>query len=306
MYDSQLSNLIQSSLARLNLELTAAAPATAAEVSRWTAYLSGTARAEDYFKHPLAYPSLLLPWWFEKTLRDQPDLSFQSDLVFSTINGYYYIRLIDNLMDGNATVELRMLPVLAFFHTQFQTAYHNYFEPKHPFWSTFFSAWFHSAEVTLVDASLSEIDLNQFEQITAQKTCAAKIPLAAVSYRQNRPDLIEPWSRFVDLFGCWHQLRNDLFDWQRDEARNTRTYFLGEAQRQQPDEPTTVWVVREGFAWAMEQLQSWMVDLKALAAQLASPDLTSYLDIREKMLEERARAAEDGFRHLAKILVADR
>ena len=302
MYDTQLSNLITASLARLNLELTEAAPAMAAEVSQWMTQLSGTVQAADYFRHPLAFPSLLLPWWLEKTYHTEPDISLQSDLIYSTINGYYFIRLIDNLMDGNATVELKLLPALAFFHTQFQAMYHRYFEPGHPFWDYFYSVWFHSAEVTMVDASLTSIDRTQFEQISAQKTCAAKIPLAAVSYRLKRPDLIEPWSQFVDLFGCWHQLRNDLFDWQRDEAQNTPTYFLGEARRQKAGQPTAVWVAYEGFAWAMQQLRSQMGDLKALAEQLSSHDVITYLDVREKMLEERARTVENGLQSLTKIL----
>ena len=306
MYDSQLSNLITASISRLNLELTGAAPWLATQLSAWMAQLSRTGRPEDYFKHPLAFPSLLLPWWLEKTYHAKPDLSLHSDLVYSTINGYYYIRLIDNLMDGHDTVELKLLPALGFFHTQFQTMYQHYFEPNHGFWQLFRTVWFHSAEVTIKDASLTDLDQTQFEQIAAQKTCAAKIPLAAVSYRLARPDLIEPWSQMVDTFGRWHQLHNDLFDWHRDETQNRPTYFLCEARRRRdPGQPIAAWIAGEGFAWAIEQLCNWMVALKALAEQLHSSDLSSYLDVRETMLLEKRKTVETGLQDLAKIVASD-
>ena len=137
----------------------------------------------NYFKHTLSFPMLLLPWWAEKTIRPRPDTAFQADIVHSTINGYYFIRLIDNLMDGHATVEMDLLPALGYFHTQFQAAYQWHFEHDHPFWEFFKTAWFHSAAVTMKDSSLTDLDQDQFVQVAARKTYAARIPLAAVCYK---------------------------------------------------------------------------------------------------------------------------
>jgi hypothetical protein len=298
-----LSQLVTKAISRLHLELEQTAPVMGEAVFEWMRHLGGTAEPADYFNHPLAFPALLLPWWLEKTIRRQPDLQLQADLTYSTINGYYHVRLIDNLMDGDATVELGLLPALGFFHTQFQMAYQPYFASDHPFWTFFTATWFHSAEVTLKDAHLTEIEAAQFEQVSAQKVCAAKIPLAAVCYRHRRPDLIEPWSRLVDLFGCWHQMFNDLFDWHKDEAGHNRTYFLSEAKRRQHEgEPLISWVAREGFDWAIGKLQAWMLELKRMAHHLNSPDLSAYLDQRETMLLTQQEAIAPGLHNLARIV----
>jgi hypothetical protein len=302
MYNSDLSRLIIQAISRLNFEMEQTAPAMAQQVLPWLKQLAGQAQPDDYFKHPLAFPALLLPWWAEQSLVKQPDLAFQADLAYSTINGYYYIRLIDNLMDGHATIELELLPALNFFHTQFQTAYQPYFISGHPFWNFFQAVWFRSGEAAMQDANLTDIDETLFSQIAAQKVCAAKIPLAAVCYRYERPDLIDPWSRFVDLLGCWHQMHNDLFDWSRDEARQTCTYFLSEARRRRnPDEPVAGWVARAGFTWAIGKLQGWLVELKKQAGALDNLHLLDYLASREAMLLKQKDKVAPGLQHLARI-----
>ncbi|MFN8458086.1 MAG: hypothetical protein U0401_26115 [Anaerolineae bacterium] len=303
MYEPSLNTLITAALARLQADMQAAAPGMAAQVSAWMQGLAGGAEPAAYFMHPAAFPSLLLPWWLEGSLTTQPDLAFQADLAYSTINGYYAIRLADNLMDGHATVELQLLPALNFFQTQFQQAYYPYFPAGHPFWDFFDRTWFHSAEVTLLDARLTGLDLTQFETIAAQKTCAAKIPLAAVCYCYQRTDLLPAWSRLVDSLGCWHQFLNDVFGWQRDLERHTATYFLSEAERRrQEDESVLAWVVREGFAWGMTQAQGWMVALQALADELDSPELADYLHSRAAMVRQQQEDVSAGLQSMAKIL----
>jgi hypothetical protein len=307
MYDAQLSSLITAAMSRLRTDMAQVAPVMAQRVTRWMQYLAGATPPENYFKHPQAFPSLLLPWWLEMSLVGEHDVHFQADLAYSTINGYYAIRLIDNLMDSHATVELKLLPALNFFQTQFQAAYHPYFTADHPFWDFFQTTWFHAAEVTLEDALLTDLNITQFEQVAAQKTCAAKIPLAAVCYHYDRPDMIESWSRWVDMFGCWHQLLNDCFGWHRDYVSQTPTYFLAEAERRrQPDEPVAGWVARAGFAWALETAQKWMSALQTLAQKLHSPELLAYLETREAMLQRQATEVTAGLATLSKIVAVSR
>jgi hypothetical protein len=302
MYDPSLSQLISQAMSRLNTDLAGAAPFMAGQLSGWFEQLSGCRLPEDYFKHPLAFPSLLLPWWAETTITRPPDLAFQADLIYSTINGYYYIRLIDNLMDGHATIELKLLPALNVFHTQFQSAYQRYFIAGHPFWQRFTTVWFRSGEAAMQDAALTELDETRFKQVAAQKICAANIPLAAVCYRYDRPDLIRAWSDLVDLLGCWHQFHNDLFDWYRDDSRQNRTYFLSEAERRRrPGEPVAGWVAREGFDWAIEKLLAWLEELRRQAAQLGSESLLAYLDTRERLLIEQKERASAGLHSLARL-----
>jgi len=302
MNDPQLDDLLTRAIVRLHSEMRQAAPVMAESVWHWMQQLAASDRPEDYFQKPIAFPLLQLPWWLEKTLHPNPTFAFQADLVYSTVNGYYYIRLLDNLMDGHATVELKLLPAAGFFHTQFQMAYQRYFEHSHPFWDFFARIWFYSAEATLHDAQLERVDEAQFRKVASQKVCAAKIPLAAVCYHSEREDLIDPWSSFLDALGGWHQMWNDVFDWNKDLKYHTRTYFLTEAeQRKRPDEGVAAWVVREGFEWGVAVLQAWMEELKVLAKPLNSPDLLVYLDQREAMLARQREEVAVGLRHLSKL-----
>jgi hypothetical protein len=304
MNDSHLDDLLAAALARLEREMALAAPIMAERMSGWMRQLARSPRPEDYFNNSIGFPLLRLPWWLEATFH-APDPTFQADLVYSTVNGYYYIRLLDNVMDGHTTVERQLLPAAGFYHTQFQSAYQRYFEPRHPFWAFFEQTWFRSAEVTVLDASLDSLTLAQFQQIAGQKVCAAKIPLAAVCHRYERAGLLEPWSQFVDALGAWHQMWNDVFDWHKDLTYETRTYFLSEAgRRKRPDEPAAAWVVREGFDWGVATLQAWMQTLKEQARGLSSPGLLRYLEQRDTMLQEQKDALADHLSSLSRLAVA--
>jgi hypothetical protein len=303
MYDPELSRLLEIAISQTSAELKQAAPFMARQVIPWLRYLAGTDRLQDYFTRPGAFPSLLLPWWLEKTLRPAPDLAFQSDLVRSTINGYYYIRLIDNLMDGHATVELGLLPVLGFFFTRVQLPYQRHFPYDHAFWDFFITQSSQSADVTIQDANLTDIDQFHFGQVSARKTCGVKIPLGAVCYKYAEPDLIAPWARFVDAFGAWHQMLNDLFDWPKDMKNGTPTYFLAEAHRRsRPHESVLHWVIEEGFDWAAELILTGMAESKALARELNSPALIAYLDRREALFLRQKEAVVAGLRQAARLL----
>jgi hypothetical protein len=306
MYDPTLSHIIDAAFARLYAGMAEAAPFMAPQVSAWMRDAGReTVEPAERFKHPDSFPMLLLPWWLEGTLRPTPDPSFQEDLVFSTLNGYLFIRLIDNVMDGHTTVEPRLLPALGLFHTHFQAPYQRYFGPEHPFWAFFKAVWFTSADITIRDAGSTEIDGELFVQVAAQKTCAVKIPLAAVCYHLERPDLLAPWSQLTDLFGCWHQMLNDLFDWRRDMEHQTPTYFLAEAARRRgPAESVAEWVIREGFGWGMGLLHAWMAEIETLAAGLGSPDLAAYLNARQAMLLERKAKVDAGLQGMRRLVAA--
>ena len=62
--------------------------------------LAGGAEPEAYFLHPEAFPMVLLPWWLESTIHEPPARGFQRDIVYSSVSGYYFVRMIDDLMDG--------------------------------------------------------------------------------------------------------------------------------------------------------------------------------------------------------------
>ncbi len=293
---------------RLQAELEALAPLMLVRLTPWMRRLAGSDRPQDYFTHPLAFPSLWLPLWLEQALQVDPPPDWRVDIAYSTICGYYFIRLVDNLMDGNAGDEPALLPALQFFHSRFQGIYQHYFPADHPFWEeVFFPVWVGSAQATMQDAALATIDEAQFWQFSAQKVGAARIPLAAVAYRFDAPARLEDWFRFVHRLGGWHQLFNDLLGWQLDLQRGTVTYFLSEAGRRcAPGESIAEWVVREGFAWAVDRLRQWMLDLQAVAAGLGSPGLIDYLARRATMLERQAAETTRGLQELGKIISRSR
>jgi hypothetical protein len=306
VYSPALTTLLDQALIRLDEDLGTAMPGIVSQIIAWTEQLAVGSSRRHYFQHPVAFPSLLLPWWVGHRIlspNQAADLNMYADLVYSTINGYYFIRLIDNLMDAHTTVERQLLPALGFFHTQFQSTYQLIFSADHPFWPVFRQIWFLSAETAMRDAQLKIIDLETFRRISAQKVCAAKIPIAAVCYHYGRIDLLASWGRFVDLFGCWHQMFNDIFDWHKDSSNQTVTYFLSEAvRRRRPGETVAAWVAREGFAWGVTVLQAWMEELHRAAKDLGCPSLTDYLRLRQTDLEQRVRAVQPGLQTVTRLL----
>lgn len=303
--DHTLLRTVSSATRRLQTELAAATPQMAGPVTDWMQALAGGAEPAAYFTHPLAFPTLQLPGWVALSLGGDDDRAFQEDLAYSSINGYYFIRMIDNVMDGEATVEARLLPALAFFHSEFQGVYQARFAAGHPFWTLYRRVWLGTAEAAVVDGRLGTISLEAFEQASARKVGAALIPVAAVCHRLGQAQRIAPWSELVHRLGKWHQMLNDSFDWHKDSVHGNTTHFLSEAQRlKRPEESAMAWVVRCGFDAACDTLRRWMHDTQALAATLGCPALVAYLADRAAEFELRVGRARDGLRALGPLASA--
>lgn len=297
-----LTSLIAEAVHRVPFELQRWAPSMAEPVSAWIQGLSPGAAPEAYFLQPDRFPFLHMPWWMETTLREEADPEFQSDLIYSSVNGYYFIRLVDNLMDGHDTVERSILPAAAFFHTQFHLGYQRYFPWGHPFWRTFGETWLDAHGAALHDAGLRVIRRGDFLAWSARKTGAAKIPLAAVGFRCGLPEAIPPWFEFCDVLGRCEQMTDDLFDWYADQGGSRASYFLSEARlRKRPAEPVAGWVAREGFAWGVESIQEWLVDLRSLATRLGSPEAERHVAERSQRLDGRHRDMAEGLDALGKV-----
>jgi hypothetical protein len=305
MDGESLESIVAVALERIRASLERGTPFMAERVTTWMESLWPGHPLEEYWTHPIGFPLLLAPWWLEQTLRRQLDSTFQLELICSAINMYYQLRLTDNVMDGDVPTDRTLLPALGFFHTGFQTPYHRYFGHEHPFWDYFTKVWFHSAEVTMLDGKMSEFDLLQFQKIAGHKTCAATIPLAAVCYRYERTDVLPAWSRFLELYGWWSQMSNDTFGWLKDSQNNAATFFLSESRRRKyPDESVTEWVIREGFEWAMETLETWMAELRALSRDLQNPAIVEHLDMRAAALAKNKSNFSKGLRGLEELRLA--
>src|SRR5690348_3037394 len=101
--DEEVRQLVIHACARIENELVLSAPFLGELVCGWMSALSPTGKAADYFLQPGSFPLLYLPCWAARSFTVEPYAAFLSDVVYSTINGYYYIRLLDNLMDNHAT-----------------------------------------------------------------------------------------------------------------------------------------------------------------------------------------------------------
>ena len=65
-------------------------------------------------------------------------LEFQTDVIYSSINGYYSIRLCDNIADNDSPPELRKLaPCTLYFDSEAIAPYRKYFPATHEFWNLF-------------------------------------------------------------------------------------------------------------------------------------------------------------------------
>jgi len=299
--DHQLEELVEASCSRILAELDCHAPFLGEKVSQWMAQLSPTGRAPDYFLQPRMFPFLRLPLWAMRSFTAEVDREFLADLVHSTINGYYYIRLLDNLMDGHETIELKILPATAFFHGEFQAAYHKYFDADHPFWKVFRSAWFSGSDAVAHEVDMDCIDTADFEQVTVAKLAGVRIPLAAVGFRHGAGDRLRRWEEFALALARWSQMEDDLFDWHHDLQHGKPSHFLTEAHQRKGDDTVESWIIREGFEQGMEALERELFDLRRWAVPLKSADVMRYLEFRETMLAEQKTTIGEAFQTLKAV-----
>ena len=281
---------LDNAITRILEEFAETAPYLGTGVSLWMRHLSPSGRARDYLDQPRIFPTLLLPWWMTQAGCALPDLAFHRDLVYSSVNGYYFIRLVDNLMDGHGSGELKLLPAAAFFHTEFMRVYQQYFSADHPFWQLFRKAWMRANDATAQGASTTEFGPEEFATITVAKVVAAEIPLIAAAYHMGKPDLLPSWLDFCKGLAHWFQMMDDLFDWRRDLQSGQTSFLLSEARcRKDAEESVEAWMLREGVDRGMDRLECGLRELKAQACALDSEDAERFLFERgERLAQDRA------------------
>ena len=122
MDDSLLHGLVSGALARLEAELRRTAPFMAKPVGQWIRRRCGGIKPVVSYLHPRSFPLLQLPYWFAGTLPREREPDWHADLVYSSLNGYYSIRLIDNVMDGDVPGEAKLLPAAPESQSAFDSA----------------------------------------------------------------------------------------------------------------------------------------------------------------------------------------
>jgi hypothetical protein len=299
--ESEVLELADGAIERMRNRLSRFAPGLAKEADIWTRELSRTGKARDYFNGGRSI-LLLLPRFLREVCQRAPDRAFESDLAYSTINAYYFVRLIDDVVDGSPAARPHLLPLLGFLHAEFQSTYARYFQPDNAFWERFHFTWVKMADSIAEQARLSSLTSNDFLRISAGKSSGIRIPLAAVCEFYSRPDLLESWCVFFDAFAIWSQMLDDMLDWVRDYSQASTTWFLSEARRRKRrDEPVSAWILREGIEWGFAHAASQLRALRDIAAELKNENLIRYLDYREAQVAQLWEALHPQLPALARL-----
>ncbi len=273
--------IVATAAARFDADLGTALPSVAPALRRWlggnVAAFAETGLVGDGF------PALPLPFWADG---EAPDEALHADLAYATLNGFCFIRLIDDVADGDRPDERRrLLPACGFFHSRFQAAYQRLFAPDDAFWPLFHGAWDEQANASAGDAQLADVTAGAFAALSSRKFSAARIPVAAVLHRRGAAADMPRWAAFVDRLGAFCQMANDVLGWQLDLQNGIRTRFLSEFGRQRlSGEPFGAWYRRVGLAWASDWLTAALNNLEEDAPAEAA---RHWLGVRRRALGER-------------------
>jgi len=286
--DTRLRQILQRAADRFHADLKRALPRTTPLLTARLKRVPAGSKTVEVCLAAKSFPAFSMPYWLTPDNARHTDLEFQEDLSYSTLNGYYFVRLLDNVSDGDGPEELkRLLPAAGYFYAQFQSPYQAHFPPDHPFWTAFHHAWNEQAEAAAIEGEIGDINLEKFLSVSALKFGAAKGPLAAAGYRYGRERELPAWMAFVDRLGAFSQLVNDLFDWHHDHVLGINTLIQAEyrSRRSAPDETIHRWILREGFDRAVALLHTWHAELRRMAQALSSDEAMLWLDRRRDLLD---------------------
>ncbi len=307
-FPAELVDLLDSALGRLERELRKWLPLTAGAAWEWICEQSFTGKPSGAFRDLRAH-MVLFPFLAARSAGARADSKFESDLIFSTINGYYYCRLLDDIMDFHDAGAARLAPLLGFFHVNFQSPYAGWFPPEHPFWNEFRGNWFAMADATCAGVEGEEIDRERFMDLASRKIAGIEAPLAAACLHRLGISRLRQWSEVFRVFACFSELQDAMFDWQQDLSPAEPSYLTSEAARRRgASESAAAWIVREGLRWADETASAWMKEAQARAALLESPELCAFLRFREQQASiywQRVEPRLAQLRALAAVLEHD-
>jgi hypothetical protein len=302
MVEEPFCEMVSEAVHRLEAEVEALSPFMAVPAKAWMRRLAGGRDPAAYFTHPRAFPFVLLPWWFERAARGSIDRELHIKLAGSSISGYYFIRILDGIMDGHAGKELEFLPILGVFHERFQSPYLSLFPDGHPFHDRFAATWSACLDATAQDAALGAPTLDAFVTVTARKVLAASIPLQAVAWLLDRQDELADWMAFFDLLGCWHLMEEDILDFNEDAGREARTFVLCLAERRRrPGQSPVGWLLESGIDEIAATMAGWMGELARRAAVLSAPEPAAYLIQRDERFRREIAATRPAMQALARV-----
>jgi len=301
--DPLLRRCLSNAFLRFEANLKAALPRTAPQLRQ---YLQGAPTRPEHVFGVRAFPHFLLPYWLCPAAERVADAEFQTDLIYSSINGYYSIRLCDNIADNDTPPELRKLaPCTLYFDSEAIRPYRKHFPATHEFWNLFDKFLAQQAEASAADSLLEDVDAETFASLSSRKFTGTKIPMSAVRYRyQGLERSFEQWLRFVDCLGNFAQFSNDFFDWHHDSIHGITTFLSSEARRRAPGESIATWFLREGFDWGVAELKSRFDNVTIQSEALGNEAVLDWLIERGRTLDSdigKVRSGLELLRTLGRI-----
>ena len=270
--EPDLGSILASALEHLKVHLEQDMPLLAPKVFTWLAGLSSSNQPTDRFLGELMYPIFLLPWSLEEELADgQTNIEWQVELITSSLGGYYYIKLIDDLVDGDVSLDPQLAPAAPWFFWHFQRPYQKHFPLHHPFWhSDFPIGSFGSCDEIRWEQRGGPRTRAEFREVAVQKCSLIRLPLILVADRYSGRQRLPPWLELAEVLACLCQMLDDVTDWRSDLAWG-RSYFLTYGRAAAGgEENLPTWILTDGLRWALSEIAWWWE-----AVQRASEEIRS-------------------------------
>ena len=196
--DAVLEEFVSNAFRRFDANLEAALPRSTPKLRE---FLRRVPTRPEHVVYARGFPHVVLPYWLSPTRRRVADAEFQTDVIYSSISGYYSIRLCDNIADNDCPPELRKLaPCTLYFDSEAIRPYMKHFPANHEFWSLLDTFLAQQAEASAADGLLDDVDAETFASLSSRKFTGTKIPLAAVRFRYpGLESSFEQWLSFRRL-----------------------------------------------------------------------------------------------------------
>jgi hypothetical protein len=297
--DPVLEEVVARAFRRFDANLSAALPRSA---SKLRGCLRRVPTCPEHLFYPRNFP-LVLPYWLSPSDERVADVGFQTDVIYSSISGYYSIRLCDDIADNDGSAELRKLaPCALYFDNEAIRPYMNHFPAAHGFWNLLDTFLAQQAEASAADSLLDDVDEEAHLSLSSRKFTGTKIPVSAVGFRYSSPEsAVEAWLRFVDCLGGFAQFHSDFFDWHHDAKHGITTYVSSEARRRAPGEGIASWFLREGFDWGAAELKLRFDNVMLHAQALGNQAILGWATARGRALEEDVIKSRSGIELLKRL-----
>jgi hypothetical protein len=294
--DPVLQDIVSNAFRRFDANLNTALPKSAGKLRE---RLHRVPTRPEHLFLPRSFP-LVLSYWLSPSGKRNVDTEFQTDVIYSSINGYYSIRLCDNIADNDGAVDLRKLAsCVLYFDNEAIRPYMNYFSHHEEFWKSLDEFLGQQADMSAADGLLDDVDAETFASVSSKKFTGSKIPLSALRYRYHRSHAeFEQWSQFVDCLGAFAQLNSDFFDWHHDSLHGIPTLVSSEAKRRGSGESLASWFLREGFDWGAAELRSRLNDVTLRAEALKNEAVVNWVIARGQTLESDIGKLRSGLKVL--------